>query len=853
MIIKETTPFGRIFHRWLYVLAFTFVAGLVASGSAFADHSPGHKGTSGGKGNNSPVIEDHLFSLDENGDLGTLVGTVVATSTKKNTTLEFAIAGGDDTGSFLIDQFGVLTTAAPLDHETIPAHILTVQVTDKFGSSTGTVTVEVADVNEAPTVNDGSFAVSELTAIGTVVKTVLASDPDDSSKPFGTLTYLLAFPSSGPILFEIDPTTGELTTIADLDHETVPSVIVTVVVVDGDDLSDFANFTVTIEDANEAPVATDTTFDVSELLPVGAIVGTVPASDPDNSAPYNTLSYAITGGNVGSAFNIDSATGELSTLAALDFDVTPSYNLTVEVTDGGGLSNTASVTVNVSDAVVPTNVSEIDGTNGFALIRDGVGLPVAIVGDVNGDGIDDFAVSAPQNDVGGNLTAGSVYIVFGTSGVSPPEFDLEALAGDDGFRFDGTGSNDFTGEFMINGAGDINNDGFADILIPALNAFNEENNSVGRVYVVFGGPQFPAVVSAADLNGVNGFRVINDPADSSWAFGLSSAGDINGDGIDDFAIGAVNATIDGILPQTGKVYAIFGRDIPNSEPDFDPVFDLTNLDASTGVFFYGALGDGVGLVLTPTGDLNVDGFGDFIISAIDGGRAYVVFGNLDLGSQDPVDPPVAFDLTTLDGTNGFIINGVFGELLGGGNGGGDINGDGHSDAVISAPGENRLTGETQVGAAYVIFGGPGIDWGSFDLTSLNGANGFKILGAAAFDALGYPLDNRSDIDGDGFDDIVAGARIAVVPPFPEPGEDPPPPPPILYYLIAGSDQPYPALIDLINLDPSMGNMIQAPAHTESMGAGGDVNGDGVDDFILSSGRDDLGNDTPAYVVFGGDF
>ncbi len=702
--------------------------------------------------------------------------------------------------------------------------------------------------NQPPVIEEGQvFNLAENVPNPVVVGTVIATSVQNKPK----LEYQIVGGDPGG-LFALGLTTGELTTTGPLDHETTDTHLLEILVVDKFGRSDSGIVTVNVDDVNEAPAATDATFVVITQSVIGTVVGTVPASDPDGSAPFNSLFYEFIGGNTGAEFAIDANTGQITTQIIVDRDLVPSYNLTVRVTDligaPGGLSDTANITVNVSSSAVPSNVSEIDGTNGFALIGEGAGSPVVILGDVNGDGIDDFAVSAPGNAVGGVEGVGSVFVVFGTSLAASAEFDLTSLDGTNGFRFDGVDLNEFAGE-ALNSAGDINNDGFTDVLIGAPNPLNNVNGSQGRAYIVFGGQQIPPVLSAADLNGLNGFKVIGEPDFTRLGSAVSSSGDINGDGIDDIGLSSPLADFNGVS-QSGRVNVIFGRQSLNAnDPVFEPVIDLANFDAMTGMILYGASVDFVGEIMSPTGDLNGDGFGDFTFTALNHSRVYVVFGNLDSLPTIPGEPARAFDLTTLDGTNGFVIDGPLGEQIAGGNGGGDINGDGHSDAVIAAPGEDRLNGETQVGAAYVIFGtGPEHIWpASFDLASLDGTNGFRILGAADSDGFGFPADNRSDIDGDGFADIIAGARVTIIPPIPGPGGTPPPPP-ALYYLIAGSNLPFTAVIDLKNLDPLVGNTIEAAPFTSSMGAGGDVNGDGLDDFILGATADQ-----PAHVVFGADF
>ncbi|SHK48169.1 Metallo-peptidase family M12 [Rubritalea squalenifaciens DSM 18772] len=107
---------------------------------------------------------------------------------------------------------------------------------------------------------------------------------------------------------------------------------------------------------NNPPVANNASGTVAEDVSVGTSVATVSASDPDVG---DTLSFAITAGNVGGAFAINSSTGEVTTATALDYETTASYSLTVTVTDSGGLTDTAIVSVTVTD------VNEGGGTTSY--------------------------------------------------------------------------------------------------------------------------------------------------------------------------------------------------------------------------------------------------------------------------------------------------------------------------------------------------------------------------------------------------------------------------------------------------------------------------------------------------------
>ena len=123
--------------------------------------------------------------------------------------------------------------------------------------------------------------------------------------------------------------------------------------------------TVTINGANDAPTVSDATFSVDENSAANTVVGTVAGSDPDT---LDVLNYAITTGNTGAAFQINASSGEITVAnsGSLDFETTPVFTLTVEVTDPGGLTDTAQVTINLND--VPENGGPIVLINGELIV-----------------------------------------------------------------------------------------------------------------------------------------------------------------------------------------------------------------------------------------------------------------------------------------------------------------------------------------------------------------------------------------------------------------------------------------------------------------------------------------------------
>ncbi len=197
----------------------------------------------------------------------------------------------------------------------------------------------------------------------------------------------------------------------------------------------------------------------------------------------------------------------------------------------------------------PFNLADLNGTNGFIInginSNDWSGHSVSGTGDVNDDCIADIIIGAFKTA----SRAGQSYIMFGSkSGFTTP-FNLTDLSGDNGLVINGINSNDWSG-YSVSGAGDVNGDGIADIIIGAPGA----NMLAGQSYVIFGNKGgFITPLNLTDLNGNNGFAIngINSGDDSG--FSISRAGDVNGDGIADIIIGAPHAN-----NNAGQSYVIFG-------------------------------------------------------------------------------------------------------------------------------------------------------------------------------------------------------------------------------------------------------------------------------------------------------
>jgi len=187
-----------------------------------------------------------------------------------------------------------------------------------------------------------------------------------------------------------------------------------------------------------------------------------------------------------------------------------------------------------------TRRSRTNGANGFKLSGDKAGdrsgWSVASAGDVNGDGFADLIIGAPYADSPGS-DSGAGYVVFGKAAGFGPNLDLSTLNGANGFKLSGVAAKDLTG-VSVASAGDVNGDGFADLIVGAPTAASPGTDS-GASYVVFGKASgFGANLDLSSLNGANGFKLSGVAAGDRSGWSVASAGDINGDGFGDLIVGA---------------------------------------------------------------------------------------------------------------------------------------------------------------------------------------------------------------------------------------------------------------------------------------------------------------------------
>ena len=352
------------------------------------------------------------------------------------------------------------------------------------------------------------------------------------------------------------------------------------------------------------------------------------------------------------------------------------------------------------------DLNNLNGNNGFVIngvnSEDRSGNSVSQAGDINGDGLDDIIIGAHWADPSGIDKAGSSYVIYGKSTSFSSSLDLATLDGNNGFVINGINEDDLSG-YSVSQAGDINGDGLDDIIIGAFATDIDTNSDAGSSYVVFGNSSgFSSSFDLATLDGNNGF-VINGVGVKDYSgFSVSQSGDVNGDGLHDLIIGAYGSSpINGFRP--GSSYVVFGKNT-----GFSNTLELADLDGNNGFVINGIINEeNFGASVSQAGDVNGDGIDDIIIGAylgFNGGRGYVVFGK-NTGFSN------SLDLTTLDGSNGFIINGIKTNDRTGNSvsQAGDLNGDGLDDIIIGA----HWAG-SKAGSSYVVFGNDIIFSNNFD-------------------------------------------------------------------------------------------------------------------------------------------
>ncbi len=352
---------------------------------------------------------------------------------------------------------------------------------------------------------------------------------------------------------------------------------------------------------------------------------------------------------------------------------------------------------------------------------DQFGIAVAGVGDINQDGLDDVLIGDNTDSSNGPFS-GSAVLVLGDA--TPADIDLaQPPAG--WFKFTGMGG-DGVGD-TVDGVGDVNQDGYPDMVIGAVGATGLR----GIAYVLFG-TRSPADLTLSTMSAGQGAAITGeDPMDYAGK-DAAGIGDVNADGIPDIGVGAASAEPNGT--QSGSAYVVYGK------PGFGSL-SLGALTATQGFRIDGPDRSFTGMALARLGDMNADGIDDFAVGSpgygTSGDFATILFGrktsgNVDLSSLG--DRGITFSGTNTSYAVGRALAGV-----------GDVNADGHPDALIGAPtisATQDLAALLRGGAS--LHGGPLASW----------PDGFF---APANSGLGQAVAGLGDVNGDGGVDIAIGA------------------------------------------------------------------------------------------------
>jgi uncharacterized repeat protein (TIGR01451 family) len=321
--------------------------------------------------------------------------------------------------------------------------------------------------------------------------------------------------------------------------------------------------------------------------------------------------------------------------------------------------------------------------------------PIATAGDVNGDGYADIVVGAsayPNGEAKGRI---DIYHGPATGMSGTPAFTAIGEANGDNFGH------------SVATAGDVNGDGYADVIVGAPYSGN------GKIYVYYG--------SATGLVAPAAFTATGEADGDYFGFSVASAGDVNGDGYADIIVGAEQYD-----NNKGKMYVYYGSAAGLSAA---PAF------SATGETWNNFLGHSV----ATAGDVNGDGYADIVVGAF--GYAYDSRGKIYVyhGSAEGLVATPTLTLISETGIDGFGASVASA---------GDVNGDGYADVVVGAPLYPQANYEEK-GKIYVYYG---------SAAGLSATPAFTAIGEANFDNFGHSVATAGDVNGDGYADVIVGAN-----------------------------------------------------------------------------------------------
>ncbi len=392
------------------------------------------------------------------------------------------------------------------------------------------------------------------------------------------------------------------------------------------------------------------------------------------------------------------------------------------ISQSGGLTGSkASVHLFHSPTSGLVNAGAADATLNAVVDNDGLGMGIASLGDMDGDGYGDFALGAPMaaQNAGPEQADWTVYIFTGPMTGDASVSTAEAWIGSNE-------TTDLTG-WRLGSPGDVTGDGVVDLLVASPSASVSPGDFAGKVYLMKG--DWSREEKLADARATFTGEVAGSRVGSGAA---TSAGDIDGDGRADLLITSADVPVAG-NPNTGAAYIVTSSASGQIDLRYADtrIYGLTN-------------GDRFGASAAHAGDVNNDGYADVIVGApdsdlgaADAGAAYLFHGGPSFtGPMDAGDADFILLGAQANGETGTAVTGV-----------GDLDGDGNDDFAVSDP----------TGVDSARLGVVGISYGPVaGNTDIEDAD-LVLVADDADIQMGASLANPGDTDGDGLGEILIGA------------------------------------------------------------------------------------------------